>query len=462
MRNCNLLSDWEPMNVKTNPNLLSAQAGANTWDDGGAMPAALRWKSDASFWRSLSLRFLTGFSIVIIASAMAWPFLPRRYEATATIILHPRDPESSSDTPQFMRQPLDESAMQSEIDRIASPTLAATVVAKHSLSADPEFNRGWTSWFSKSAPSDAALRQRLLAHLSVSRDRHSYTVKFGFESSDPVKAAALTDTLLKAYLAAQLERERQTINDLTDWLVEQVSLLRAKSDASQQAVRDFLVESGLIDTGAKISLEHQLATLSTEAALTKSRTADAQARANALSDLQKAGKLDGAPEVVASPVIQILKEKMAGGRSTVSPVEAPQNAIEAQIAAEADHIIQSAKTEARASSEREAALQSAIKIIRDEMIKMQKSELRLAILRRDADADRTALDNALVRLAGQTARAKAVVPHVDIMASPEVPIRPVSPNPFLAVLGSLMAACLAGAAMVWRPLLGWIRRITAH
>jgi uncharacterized protein involved in exopolysaccharide biosynthesis len=450
------------MNIETNSNSFSAEAVAETRDEAWTTFGRLRRKSDLNLSRSYTLRFFMGFSVVVAAFAMAWPFLPRRYEATTTIIFHPTDPESPSDSAQFLRQPLDESAMQSEIDQIASPTLAAVVLAQHSLAADSEFNGGRKSWFGQSAASDADLRQRLLARLSVSKDRRSYTVKFGFMSSDPVKAAALTDTLLKAYLADQLARKRKAIDNLTGWLTEQVDMLRAKSDASQQAVKDFLVQSGLIDTGATISLERELSTLSTEAALALSRTTDAQARANALSDLQKTGKLDGAPEVVASPVIQKLKDRMAGARSAVSLVDLPQRAFEAQIGSEADRIVQSVKTEARASMEREGALRHAIKTIRDEMIKRQYSELRLAVLRRDAESDRTALDLALVHLAGQTARANAVIPHVDIIAPPEVPIRPVFPNPLLAILGTLMAGCLAGAAMVWRPLSLWVRRVSAN
>jgi polysaccharide biosynthesis transport protein len=445
------------MNVETNSNSFSAEAVAETLDEARTTIGRLRRKSDLGLSRSYTLRFFMGFSVVVAAFAMAWPFLPRRYEATTTIIFHPTDPESPSDSAQFLRQPLDESAMQSEIDQIASPTLAAVVLAQHSLAADPEFNGGWKSWFGQTD-----LRQRLLARLSVSKDRRSYTVKFGFMSSDPVKAAALTDTLLKVYLADQLARKRKAIDNLTGWLTEQVEMLRAKSDASQLAVKDFLVQSGLIDTGATISLENELSTLSTEAALTQSRTTDAQARANALSDLQKTGKLDGAPEVVASPVIQKLKDRMAGARSAVSPLDMPQRAIEAQVAAEGDRIVRSVKTEARASMEREAALRHAIETIRDEMIKRQFSELRLAVLRRDAESDRTALDRALVHLAGQTARANAVLPHVDIIAPPEAPIRPVFPNPLLAILGTLVAGCLAGAAMVWRPLFNWVRRAAAN
>ena len=175
------------MNIETNSNSFSAEAVAETRDEAWTTFGRLRRKSDLNLSRSYTLRFFMGFSVVVAAFAMAWPFLPRRYEATTTIIFHPTDPESPSDSAQFLRQPLDESAMQSEIDQIASPTLAAVVLAQHSLAADSEFNGGWKSWFGQSAASDADLRQRLLARLSVSKDRRSYTVKFGFMSSDPVK-----------------------------------------------------------------------------------------------------------------------------------------------------------------------------------------------------------------------------------------------------------------------------------
>jgi uncharacterized protein involved in exopolysaccharide biosynthesis len=286
-------------------------------------------------------------------------------------------------------------------------------------------------------------------------------VKFGFRSSDRFKAAALANTLLKAYLADQLARKRELVATLTGSLTERVDLLRAQSEASQLAVKDFLVQSGLIDKGVQISLEQELVTLSTEAALARSRAMEAQARADALSDLQKAGKLDGAPEVLASPIILALKEKEAGAKSLVSPVEVPQRAIDARIAAEADRIVQGVKTELRTWTQREISLEHAIKKIRDEMTQRQSSELRLAALRHEAASDRTALDEALMRLKAQTARANNVRPDVDIIANPEVPDRPVFPNLLLAMLGTLMNGCLAGAAMVWRPIAGWGRRVLA-
>ena len=454
------------MNAEAERNFLSADAATETWDAPGARFRKPGGKLNASLQRSYGLRFLIGFSIVVITSAMVWPFLPRRYEATATIILHPADPESASESTQFMREPLDEGAIQAEIDKIASPALADVVLAKQQLAADPEFNGGAMSWlrqslFGQTQASDIDLRQRLLANLIVSRARLSYTVKLGFRSSDRFKAAALADTLLKAYLADQLAHKRESIANLTSWLTERADVLRAKWEASQLTVKDFLVQSGLIDKGAQVSLENELTTLSTEAALAQSRAMDAQAHADVLSDLQKAGKLDGAPEVLASPFIQSLKEKVAGAKSAISPVEMPQRAIEAQIVAEADRIVQGVKTELRTSTLREISLEHAIKKIRDELTERQSSELRLAALRLEAASDRTALDDALTRLKAQTARANAVKPDFDIIANPEVPVRAVFPNPLLAMLGTLMASFLAGVAMVWRPIAGWGRRVLA-
>jgi len=437
------------MSIETSLDPLASKTVVDTGDI--ASICRMGRKSDPDL-----LRFLAGFSAVIIVASLAWPFLPRRYVATTTIVLHPIDLEETTDSMQLTRQPLDESALQSEVDQINSSKLVKEVIAKLSLENDPEFE----SWFGDDAMSELDVQQNLLRKLSVEKERHSYTVKFGFMASNPDKAATLTKTLLDAYVADQLTRKRARLDNLATWLKERVDLLRAKSDLSQMALKDFLVESGLIDTGAKVSLEQELSTLAHEEALALSETTNAQARANALSELQKGGKLDGAPEVLASPVVQRLRQNVTAGRSLLTPVEAKQEGYDQQIALEADRVYRSVKTEAVTSLAHERALQQAIKETREEIKRRETSELHLAVLRSDADADRRALDDALVRYAGETAKAYSVVPDVDILIPPEVPVRPTFPNPILTVLGTLMVGCLAGATMIWRPLTRWAQRVS--
>ena len=141
-------------------------------------------------------------------------------------------------------------------------------------------------------------------------------------------------------------------------------------------------------------------------------------------------------------------------------MDLPQKAIDAQIAIESDRILQSAKTQASVLTEQEVALKRAIEAIRVELVRRKNLEFGLVPLQHDAEADRKALDSAIVRLAGQTARANAVVPDVNVMSRPVVPTWPAFPKPLLTVLAAVIAGCLVGAAMVWRPFSKWARRFT--
>jgi uncharacterized protein involved in exopolysaccharide biosynthesis len=406
------------------------------------------------------VRFVMGFSAVVLAASLAWPFVPRRYEATATIIMHPSEQDVPSENAQFMRQPLDENAIQSEIDNIASPRIADAVMADQHIAMDPEFN-GTNSWFKQPPATAAELRQRFMDHFNVSRDRRSYTVKIGVTSSEASKSAMLTEAWLKAYQLDQTARKRQHIDEVTKWLEGKVALLRAKSEASERAVKSFLVDTGLIDTGAQIALEHQLSTLTNEAALARSRATDTLLRAAALSEMKEAGTLSSAPEVLASTFIQRLKENQVAAAAKPSVWAAETKAIEAQIAAESERIVAGVKVEARTSALRVDALLRDIQTIRETMTARRLAELRFDLLRRDADSDKSVLDDALVRFKGQTARAASVRPDFDIVATPEIPSRPLFPNRLLAIIGTLLFACLAGAAMIWRPLFLRARQMLA-
>src|SRR6202008_502313 len=75
-------------------------------------------------WWATTLLFLLGFATVVLIAVIAWPFLPRKYESTATIVLRASDVSRSSlERPEPLRQELNEAALHSEIDRISSSAL---------------------------------------------------------------------------------------------------------------------------------------------------------------------------------------------------------------------------------------------------------------------------------------------------------------------------------------------------
>ncbi|RVU15949.1 GumC family protein [Methylobacterium oryzihabitans] len=430
-------------------------------------PATLRVVEPPSV-PALIRRSMMGFFVVLCLAALAWPLLPRRYEAAGSVVLRPTDREGQFDAVQSMRQPMDDNAIQSEVDMMAATGIVDAVMARHAVAADPEFAtppllariKAWLRPGSEPARlSEADLRRVLRAHIVAARDRRSYTVRVGFWSSDPVKAHEVARSLLAAYLEDQVARKRRSAEMLFRWLEQRVDLLREKQEASAKAVNDFVTSSGLIDRGAQISLEAQLSTLSQEAAIARARAIEVTTRASTLATLQKSGGLDGAPEVLASATIQALKQSLttALGRTVVMSPE--HRTIADGIASESDRIVRSVDAEARNWIRREAALQEQIKSIRASLILRQQATMTLERLQQEAANDRAVLADALTRMKGQTANDGALRADVEVVSEPELPDRAAFPSLPLYALGSLFAAGLAGALMNGRVILARLRRL---
>lgn len=408
-------------------------------------------------------RFTLGFLSVALVSAAAWPFLPRHYESFATVVLVPNEGDEGTAAVRLPKAVPDDNETQSDVDMISSPILAATVVAKNQLMNDPEFaSPGLLSQVARSIPilvkllapempvTTESVRMELQRHLEVARDRRSYTVQFGFWSSDPRKAAALTRSLLEAYGAMRADRKRAAIRRITGWLEDRVAVLRRESERSHEAVRVFMDKTGLIDAGAQTSLESQLATLSADLAQVNSKEIEAATRARMLEAMSAAKTVQNAPDVLASPSIQKLKEAMSAAMAKPGAWAPEAKEIASQIAAESDRIVAGAAAEARAWTERGALLKADLASIRVDLTKRARARTRLDDLLREAKADEAVLAESLVRLRGQTSMTLAIAPDIDVIALPEPAQRPAFPNALLAMAGTLFAGSMCGAFLAKR------------
>lgn len=411
----------------------------------GAVTISLR-QSD---WlqRGVLQRFVVGFVAVVATFAVAWPLLPRRYEAATTIVLRPVEQTEVREGIQSLRHALDDSAIQSEIDRIASPALASQVIARHNLASDPEFFQ--QTWLSSRPPDESDLRRRLMSRLTIAREKRSYTIRIGYSADHPLKASSMTSTLVAAYLDDQVARKREALSSQTYWLKRRAESLQAKYDEVQREVMLFSTTSGLIDSGAQISLESQLSVLSTELAQAKARQIEASSRFQRLSAMKAAGTLESAPEVLASPSVQRLKDAQAMARSKLVVFDPEIQALATEIVAESDRIIQGTEAELGVWTNRERMLQDEIRSVREKLVERRRNAMQLDELQREAATDRTALDEALVRLKGQIGREGEVRPDAEVISQAEPPREAAFPNPLLAGIGTLLAASLSGAATAW-------------
>ncbi len=444
-----------------------------------------------SVLRRYRLRMIAVAVLVITGSALVYPQIPRRYQASAQVVLRPAGQEGTIEFSREARNSLDESAIDSEIEALSSPGLTDEVAKRLHLAEDPEFNPplrpagklagvkhaavsalealGLTtqsdpvqSETSLKARESRIIRRELSNHLDIKRDRRSYVLRVGFWSSNADKAADLANTLAVAYLRNQLERKRAALSTVTDWLAQRVADLERKHGLSQQAVYAYLTESGLADASIQTSLQQQLTTLSTEVALARSGTVAAQARARSLLELQRGGTLDSAPDVLASPVVQRLRERLVtlnagvGSISGSGPggvLQPAVNELRQAIEAEAGRILRGAQAEATAGLVRESQLRAEIARISADLTARQVAERRLDTLRREERTDRSALDEARTRQRTEIGKSDILHPDADILARAEAPLRPAFPNPLLAAFGTLALAVTAALASVLPALL---------
>lgn len=87
-------------------------------------------------------RFLLGSTAVLALAALVWPALPRQYVSQATLVMQPSGTNGVETLEQRLarREPLDESAILSEIDTLRSDFLLDRLIADHALLHDAEFS----------------------------------------------------------------------------------------------------------------------------------------------------------------------------------------------------------------------------------------------------------------------------------------------------------------------------------
>jgi hypothetical protein len=87
-------------------------------------------------------RFLLGSTAAIALAATIWPALPRHYVSEATLIIQPSGASNveNLNVSAALRQPLDESAILSEVDTLRSDFLLDRLMQEHALLHDPEFS----------------------------------------------------------------------------------------------------------------------------------------------------------------------------------------------------------------------------------------------------------------------------------------------------------------------------------
>lgn len=384
------------------------------------------------------VRFMAGFLIVLVIGVLIWPNLPRRYEASASLILRPTNEAGQFDPALSLRQALDDGAVQSEIDAISSTTMIEAIVTRLKLLDDPEFNPAHS--FLKAEFIDPTMRlfygtafaaepvsysdvvRQVKDRLNVSRDRRSYTISLSFTAADPARAALIANHLLEAYLEHRVERKRAGIEVLSNSLKRQLVELTTRQEGVQRELREIVNAPENRLSADATSLIRLLDSLGLERARLIARRAEISATLE--RPIASAGSMALLPETIAAQRL---------------------------LRTEDDRLFSQMRS-----------LDTEIERLNSESRQRASTELQADPLRSELESLSGQINALRARLISQFVIGNAPTPDVDVIAKATVPVKAAFPNPLVTGAALLLAAVLAGCAMIWPVLAAFFSGMSGH
>jgi capsular exopolysaccharide synthesis family protein len=460
-------------------------AGASMADD--RVPfrqwlAAVRQRKLLTLFISLLLFALGGVVIVLIPSA---------YTAESVIMIDTRRAPLGDFQTSMPEIQAGAEAVRSAVEVIRSNRVADLVVGRLDLASNPRFDGSEQSAVGRAVsavlsalpiplpssqddvPAGPDLARStavatLLRGLDVSTDGRSYIVKIRYSDRDPTMASAIVNAVAQAYIDEQIALKDRLANRVNSWLGQQIADLRNAVRNSDQAVETYKAQHGLSETRGSTLTSQQLAELNSALVVASSDRAAKDSYLDEIRGLQKVGGLGAEGSVLASPLIQRLREQeaeVARREEELKSVYLPEHPALKRLAAEhagilakirqaVDKLATNAETEAKSARAKEAALRSRVRELETAAAQNDQKSIQLRDLEREAEANQSLLHSMLDRVKEVDAQRNFVMADARLVAPAPVPMRPSFPQRSLLLAVCAVFAAMAGVAsailLEWR------------
>jgi len=356
--------------------------------------------------------------------------LTPKYTASAQLYVDPRelqlvDRELTPRAPDLNGLAM---VVESQARVITSNNVLLQVIRETELEKDPEFGGGdGKSLFGKLLglfgidvkPTaeqqrliQVAALENLLRHINVKKTDKTFIVDIDVWSTDPVKAAMLSNAIAKAYLIentqSQAVRVRRATTDLSGRLAELQERLRN----AENKLAVYKAQNNFVGTQDTLISDQQLSASNQRLAAARALTLDAQAKYDQIAASRKTSADAGAiPEALQSPTIANLRSQYAEAKkrqaelhSELGPRHPALRQMEQQvedlrrtIGEETNRFLQAAKNDLTRAQDYEASLNKALDTQKRQSVQMSQAAVQLRQLEREVEASRDVYQSFLKR-----------------------------------------------------------------
>ncbi len=378
------------------------------------------------------------------------------YEGSAVILIDPSQPRIMADNTQDAFMLKDNLVVESEIEVIKSSELLKRVVKAENIYEDQEFTTPSLvsqakKWVydqlqiveeTSSGDGKRAIFNGFRDRVSAKRIGLTYAIRVGYASTDPERAAKITNAIAKTYLDDKLESRYASIRRTNDWLRGRISKLQREVIAADRAVELYKSENNIVDVSTGLISDQQLSELNSQLIIARSKTAQAKARFDRIKLIIKEKNADAALEdVLSSREISNLRTKYAAAQSRARELKskygpthlayinfkAQVERIQALILEELKRIQQSYESAYAISRAREKSLEKELQKVKQVHVFTGQKEVKLRELKRQADAGRDLYKSLLETFRKSNERETLPTVNariIEFAAPPEIPSKP--------------------------------------
>ncbi|MEZ5792058.1 MAG: Wzz/FepE/Etk N-terminal domain-containing protein [Nitratireductor sp.] len=434
------------------------------------------WKKK---WLIAALTLFSAVGLLFLLSNVS-----PRYKSDARIVIEKRESvftrRSDGDYTLSGNQ-FDEQAIGSQVQILDSDDIALKVISDLKLADSRDFNDEKPSLFGTvlgafgmgsnalNLTPDERILKAFKERLQVYSVDKSRVIVVEFWAKDPALAQKVPNAIVDAYLEFAKQSNFSANEEATQWLGPEIDELRKKVREAESKVAEFRANSDiLIGNNNALLATQQLSEVSSELSRLRAERSNAEAKiATVRAVLDRGASVDIIPEVIASPLVQRLRERQVQLRAEISELsttllpshprlKALQSQVsdfEAQIRIETRNILRSLETNIDLTRKQEASLVADLNRLKVEAARVGEAEVGLRALEREANAQRELLETYLTRYREAASRQSKDYLPIDA----RVISRAIAPSEsyFPKVLPFTIAGSLAVMILSIVGILGW-------
>jgi succinoglycan biosynthesis transport protein ExoP len=359
-----------------------------------------------------------GTVAVIVAASLV---LPKKYTATAAVVVDVKSPDPISGT--MLHAMVMPGYMATQRDIITSERVAEKAAQLLKVEA-----RG------------------LQKKLDVKPSRESNVIEISYSASDAAFAAAAANAFAEAYIDASIELRVEPARQYARWFGEQDQTLRENLEKAQARLAAHQQKYGIVATEERLDSElTRLNDLGAQLTVVQGQGAEANSKGLA------GGAAASLPEVASNPLIATLKadvarqearlQDLAGNLGKNHPQyrrsEAELVSLKTRLDAETRLIATGFRTTATASKEKAAELAAALAAQKKKVLGIRQARDELAGLQRDLEIAQRSYEGVSQRLMQSKLESQVVQTNISILAPAHAPSEPSFPNLLLNIVAAI-------------------------